>query len=215
MGINIDSNLGCARAITHEPSGLMVGNKGKAAIFNAGVNKLSGVANIGQTPTNISGSISQGPRPLPRPLPQAGIKKICVPKPSLGAVRAQASVQNPPQPAPRGAVRAQASVQNPPQPVPRGAVRAQASVQNPPQPVPRGAEDTRKPELEREVLLHPETKVMGNPWSHVLKNTVIQAENVAKVKNDVVQKKMVFQKKSHLRIKSFNFFIFTAARIPC
>ena len=97
-------------------------------------------------------------------------------------------------------------VQNPPQLPPRNSVHTQASVQNTPQPASPGAEDTWKPELKREVLLQPETKVTSNPKSHVSKNATIQAENVAKVKNDVVKKKNDVPEKKPLKNKILHFF---------
>lgn len=97
-------------------------------------------------------------------------------------------------------------VQNPPQLPPRNSVHTQASVQNTPQPASPGAEDTWKPELKREVLLQPETKVTSNPKSHVSKNATIQAENVAKVKNDVVKKKNDVPEKKTLKNKILHFF---------
>ena len=232
MGIN-DIPADCStKSRTHNNPGVRGNSICEVSVFNSKTNKLVGVANSGQTPTNISGLISQGPRPLP----QAGIKKasieICVPKPSPGAVRAQASVQTPPPVPPRTDVHKQVSVQTPP-PVPprtdvhkqasvqtrpqvpprtdvhkqasvqtrpqvplRTDVHGQAAVQNTPRPAPPGAEDLRRSELKREVLLQPETKVMSNPKSHVAKNATIQAENVAKVKNDVVKKNSVPEKKS-------------------
>ncbi|MBJ8888781.1 hypothetical protein I5415_09605 [Citrobacter sp. FDAARGOS_156] len=186
---------------TYNNPGVKVDNTCKVSVLNSATNKLVGVANIGKIPTNVSSSISQGSQPLL----QSGIKKASI----------EIFVQNPPQLPPRNSVLKQASVQNPPQLPPRNSVHTQASVQNTPQPASPGAEDTWKPELKREVLLQPETKVTSNPKSHVSKNATIQAENVAKVKNDVVKKKMMFQKKNHLRIKFFIFFIFTAARMPC
>ncbi|WP_153070198.1 MULTISPECIES: hypothetical protein [Citrobacter] len=196
MGIN-DIPADCStKSRTHNNPGVRGNSICEVSVFNSKTNKLVGVANSGQTPTNISGLISQGPRPLP----QAGIKKasieICVPKPSPGAVRAQASVQTPP-PVP-----------------PRTDVHKQAAVQNTPRAAPPGAEGLRRSELKREVLLQPEAKVMSNPKSHVAKNATIQAENVAKVKNDVVKKNSV-PEKNHLRIKSCNFLVFTTARMPC
>ncbi|TKU21737.1 hypothetical protein [Citrobacter sp. wls827] len=214
MGIN-DIPADCStKSRTHNNPGVRGNSICDVSVFNSKTNKLVGVANSGQTPTNISGLISQGPRSLP----QAAIKKasiaICVPKPSPGAVRAQASVQTPPPVPPRTDVHKQVSVQTPPQVPPRTDVHKQASVQTPPQvplrtdvhkqasvqntprPAPPGAEDLRRSELKREVLLQPETKVMSNPKSHVAKNATIQAENVAKVKNDVVKKNSVPEKKS-------------------
>ncbi|HIB3264971.1 TPA: hypothetical protein ACWWUK_000939 [Citrobacter youngae] len=111
-------------------------------------------------------------------------------------VHKQASVQTPPPVPPRTDVHKQVSVQTPPQVPLRTDVHKQASVQNTPRPAPPGAEDLRRSELKREVLLQPETKVMSNPKSHVAKNATIQAENVAKVKNDVVKKNSVPEKKS-------------------
>ncbi len=268
MGIN-DIPADCStKSRTHNNPGVRGNSICEVSVFNSKTNKLVGVANSGQTPTNISGLISQGPRPLP----QAGIKKasiaICVPKPSPGAIRAQASVQTrppvpprtdvhkqasvqtpppvpprtdvhkqasvqtpppvpprtdvhkqasvqtPPPVPPRTDVHKQASVQTPPPVPPRTDVHGQAAVQNTPRPAPPGAEDLRRSELKREVLLQPETKVMSNPKSHVAKNATIQAENVAKVKNDVVKKNSV-PEKNHLRIKSCNFLVFTTARMPC
>lgn len=187
MGIN-DIPADCStKSRTHNNPGVRGNSICEVSVFNSKTNKLVGVANSGQTPTNISGLISQGPRPLP----QAGIKKasieICVPKPSPGAVRAQASVQTPP-PVP-----------------PRTDVHKQAAVQNTPRAAPPGAEGLRRSELKREVLLQPEAKVMSNPKSHVAKNATIQAENVAKVKNDVVKKNSVPEKKS-LKNKILQFF---------
>ena len=115
-------------------------------------------------------------------------------------------MQNLPQLPPRNSVHTQASVQNPPQLPPRNSVHTQASVQNTPQPASPGAEDTWKPELKREVLLQPETKVTSNPKSHVSKNATIQAENVAKVKNDVVKKKNDVPEKKPLKNKILHFF---------
>ncbi|WP_348936026.1 hypothetical protein [Citrobacter sp. C6_1] len=126
--------------------------------------------------------------------------------PPRNSVLKQASVQNPPQLPPRNSVLKQASVQNPPQLPPRNSVHTQASVQNTPQPASPGAEDTWKPELKREVLLQPETKVTSNPKSHVSKNATIQAENVAKVKNDVVKKKNDVPEKKPLKNKILHFF---------
>jgi len=118
------------------------------------------------------------------------------PVPPRTDVHKQVSVQTPPQVPPRTDVHKQASVQTPPQVPLRTDVHKQASVQNTPRPAPPGAEDLRRSELKREVLLQPETKVMSNPKSHVAKNATIQAENVAKVKNDVVKKNSVPEKKS-------------------
>ena len=223
MGIN-DIPADCStKSRTHNNPGVRGNSICEVSVFNSKTNKLVGVANSGQTPTNISGLISQGPRPLP----QAAIKKasieICVPKPSPGAVRAQASVQTPPPVPPRTDVHKQASVQTPPpvplrtdvhkqasvqtrpQVPPRTDVHKQAAVQNTPRAAPPGAEGLRRSELKREVLLQPEAKVMSNPKSHVAKNATIQAENVAKVKNDVVKKNSVPEKKS-LKNKILQFF---------
>ncbi|TKU06399.1 hypothetical protein FDW86_16445 [Citrobacter sp. wls828] len=205
MGIN-DIPADCStKSRTHNNPGVRGNSTCEVSVFNSKTNKLVGVANSGQTPTNISGLISQGPRPLP----QSAIKKasieICVPKPSPGAVRAQASVQTPPPVPPHTDVHKQASVQTPPPVPPRTDVHGQAAVQNTPRPAPPGAEDLRRSELKREVLLQPETKVMSNPKSHVAKNATIQAENVAKVKNDVVKKNSVPEKKS-LKNKILQFF---------
>ncbi|WP_413596393.1 hypothetical protein, partial [Citrobacter youngae] len=98
-----------------------------------------------------------------------------------GVVGTPTSVQNPPRPAPRGVVGTQTSVQNPPRPAPRGVVGTPTSVQNPPQPAPRGAEDTRKLELKREVLLQPEKKSLKNKilqffHIHHSKNTLLNVE---------------------------------------
>ncbi|WP_147293752.1 hypothetical protein [Citrobacter youngae] len=120
-------------------------------------------------------------------------------------VHKQASVQTRPQVPPRTDVHKQASVQTRPQVPLRTDVHGQAAVQNTPRPAPPGAEDLRRSELKREVLLQPETKVMSNPKSHVAKNATIQAENVAKVKNDVVKKNSVPEKKS-LKNKILQFF---------
>ncbi|MBJ9556676.1 hypothetical protein [Citrobacter sp. FDAARGOS_156] len=118
------------------------------------------------------------------------------PVPPRTDVHKQASVQTRPQVPPRTDVHKQASVQTRPQVPLRTDVHGQAAVQNTPRPAPPGAEDLRRSELKREVLLQPETKVMSNPKSHVAKNATIQAENVAKVKNDVVKKNSVPEKKS-------------------
>ena len=177
---------------TYNNPGVKVDNTCKVSVLNSATNKLVGVANIGKIPTNVSSSISQGSQPLL----QSGIKKASI----------EIFVQNPPQLPPRNSVLKQASVQNPPQLPPRNSVHTQASVQNTPQPASPGAEDTWKPELKREVLLQPETKVTSNPKSHVSKNATIQAENVAMVKNDVVKKKNDVPEKKPLKNKILHFF---------
>ena len=195
---------------TYNNPGVKVDNTCKVSVLNSATNKLVGVANIGKIPTNVSSSISQGSQPLL----QSGIKKASIeifvqnpPQlPPRNSVLKQTSVQNPPQLPPRNSVLKQASVQNPPQLPPRNSVHTQASVQNTPQPASPGAEDTWKPELKREVLLQPETKVTSNPKSHVSKNATIQAENVAKVKNDVVKKKNDVPEKKPLKNKILHFF---------
>ncbi|HGE7340008.1 TPA: hypothetical protein ACGCA2_001323 [Citrobacter youngae] len=140
----------------------------------------------------------QTPPPVP---PRTDVhKQVSVqtppPVPPRTDVHKQASVQTRPQVPPRTDVHKQASVQTRPQVPLRTDVHGQAAVQNTPRPAPPGAEDLRRSELKREVLLQPETKVMSNPKSHVAKNATIQAENVAKVKNDVVKKNSVPEKKS-------------------